>query len=63
MRVEDVALPAGTLLNVLVDGTQAGIITLLGGGERSELVLKTERGQTVPQINSGTRVVIANQSV
>ena len=62
MRVEDVNLPAGTLLNVLVDGTQVGTINLLGGGQRSELVLKTERGQTVPQINSRTRVVVANQA-
>ena len=29
MRVEDVNLPGGTLLNVLVDGTQVGTITLL----------------------------------
>ncbi|MGI8897890.1 MAG: hypothetical protein ACR2IB_05795 [Pyrinomonadaceae bacterium] len=62
VRVEEVNLPGGTLLNVFVDGTQVGTITLLGGLQRSELVLRTERGQTVPQINSGTRVVVANQS-
>ncbi|MCM3903311.1 MAG: DUF4214 domain-containing protein [Pyrinomonadaceae bacterium] len=62
VRVEDVNLPAGTLLNVIVDGTQVGAITLLGGAQRSELVLKTERGQTVPQISSRTRVVVADQS-
>jgi hypothetical protein len=62
VRVEDVNLPGGTLLNVLVDGTQVGTITLIGGLERSELVLKTELGQAVPQINSGTRVVVTNQS-
>ena len=61
VRVEDVNLPAGTLLKVLVDGTQVGTITLLGGAQRSELVLKTERGQTVPQISSRTRVVVADQ--
>ncbi|MCM3871145.1 MAG: DUF4214 domain-containing protein [Pyrinomonadaceae bacterium] len=62
VRVEDVNLPAGTLLNVIVDGTQVGAITLLGGAQRSELVLKTERGQAVPQISSRTRVVVADQS-
>lgn len=62
VRVEDVNLPAGTLLNVIVDGTQVGTINLLGGLQRSELVLKTERGQTVPQINSRTRVVVTDQS-
>jgi hypothetical protein len=62
VRVEDVNLPGGTLLNVLVDGTQVGSITLLGGLQRSELVLKTERGQAVPQINSGTSVVVNNQA-
>ena len=62
VRVEDINLPAGTLLNVIVDGTQVGTINLLGGLERSELVLKTERGQTVPQINSRTRVVVTDQS-
>ena len=61
VRVEDVNLPGGTLLNVLVDGTQVGSITVLGL-QRAELVLKTERGQTVPQINSGTRVAVNNQS-
>jgi len=61
-RVEDVNLPAGTQLTVFVDGTQVGNITLIGGLERSELILKTERGQTVPQINSRTRVVVADQS-
>lgn len=62
VRVEDVNLPGGTMLNVLVDGSQVGTITLIGGLERSELVLKTERGQTVPQVSSGTRVVVTNQS-
>jgi hypothetical protein len=62
VRVEDINLPTGTLLNVIVDGTEVGTITLLGGLQRSELVLKTERGQSVPQINSRTRVVVANQT-
>ena len=60
VRIENVNLPAGTALDVLVDGTKVGTITVAPSLLRSELVLKTENGQTVPQINSRTRVVVAN---
>jgi hypothetical protein len=44
-----------------MDNALVGTITL-NGTARSELVLKSENGQTVPQINSRTRVVVANQA-
>ncbi|MDT7780623.1 MAG: hypothetical protein QOC99_3135 [Acidobacteriota bacterium] len=62
VRIENVNLPAGTTLNVLVDGTKVGTLTVAASLQRSELRLKTEDGQTVPQINSRTRVVVTNQT-
>ncbi|HEY0172209.1 MAG TPA: hypothetical protein VGB98_14385 [Pyrinomonadaceae bacterium] len=62
VRVEEVNLPAGTVLNVLVDGVKIGTLSVAPSLDRSELKLKTEDGQTVPQINSRTRVVVADQS-
>ena len=62
VRVEEVNLPAGTLLNVLVDGVKIGTLSVAPSLDRSELKLKTEDGQAVPQINSRTRVVVTDQS-
>jgi hypothetical protein len=62
VRVEEVNLPAGTLLNVLVDGVKIGTLAVAPSLDRSELKLKTENGQVVPQINSRTRVVVTDQS-
>jgi hypothetical protein len=59
VEVEDVNLPAGTVLNVLVNGTSIGSITLnsaFGG----EFELESEHGQTVPAITQGTTVTITN---
>ena len=62
VRVEEVNLPAGTVLNVLVDGIKIGTLAVAPSLDRSEMKLKTENGQTVPQINSRTRVVVTDQS-
>jgi hypothetical protein len=62
VRVERVNLPAGTVLNVFVDGAQVGTLGVAPSLDRSELRLKTENGQTVPQVNSRTRVVVADRS-
>ncbi|HVF42101.1 MAG TPA: DUF4214 domain-containing protein [Pyrinomonadaceae bacterium] len=62
VRIENVNLPAGTVLDVLVDGAKVGTIAVAPGLQRSELRLKTEDGQTVPVINSRTRVVVADAS-
>ncbi|HEX8476007.1 MAG TPA: hypothetical protein VF666_18555 [Pyrinomonadaceae bacterium] len=60
IEVENVNLPSGTLLNVLVDNVQIGTIRLEGGG-KGELELRTDNGQFVPLVNSRSRVVIATQ--
>jgi hypothetical protein len=62
VRVENVNLPAGTVLRVFVDDVFIGNIMLRPGLERSELVRKTEDGQSVPQVSTRTRVVVADQS-
>jgi hypothetical protein len=62
VRVEEVNLPAGTPLNVLVDGVKVGTLSVAPSLDRSELKLKTEDGQAVPQVNSRTRVVVTDQS-
>ena len=62
VRVENVNLPAGTVLDVFVDGTKVGTITLVANLQRSELELKTELGQQIPQVSTRTRVVVATQA-
>jgi hypothetical protein len=62
VRIENVNLPAGTVLNVFVDGVKVGTISVAASLQRSELRLKTENGQAVPQINSRTRVVVSDNS-
>lgn len=62
VRVENINLPAGTVLDVFVDGAKVGTITLVGGLQRSELELKTELGQQIPQVSTRTRVVVATQA-
>jgi len=51
-------LADGTVLNVFVDDTKVGTLRLLAGF--GELKLETKDGQTVPQVNSRTRVVISD---
>src|SRR5205823_717783 len=60
IEVENVNLPDGTALNVLIDGTKVGMLTLLG--RRGELEIKTSDGGTLPQINSRTRIVITDSA-
>ncbi|MGH9871875.1 MAG: DUF4214 domain-containing protein [Pyrinomonadaceae bacterium] len=58
IHVTNVNLPDGTLLNVAVDGTQAGTLRLIG--LTGEFEVETREGQPVPQVNSRTRVVVSN---
>lgn len=59
-KVSNVNLPDGTLLNVFVDQVKVGTLTLLTS--LGKLELETTDGQTVPQINSRTRVVISDSA-
>jgi hypothetical protein len=61
VEVEDVNLPAGTILNVMIDGAQVGTITL-GPLQSGEVEFESENGRTVPAINSRTRVVVTDQT-
>lgn len=56
--ISNVNLPDGTTLNVFVDQTKVGTITVMG--LLGELKLETKDGQTVPEINSRTRVVFSD---
>lgn len=60
VHVSSINLPDGTILNVSVDGARVGTLRLVG--MLGELELETADGQTVPQINSRTRVVVSDQA-
>ncbi|HSE20139.1 MAG TPA: DUF4214 domain-containing protein [Pyrinomonadaceae bacterium] len=57
-KVSNVNLADGTVLNVFVDELKVGTLRLLAS--IGELKLETRDGQTVPQINSRTRVVFTD---
>jgi hypothetical protein len=61
VEVEDVNLPAGTVLNVFVGGQQIGTLTIdtLRAGR---IELETERGQVVPAVTNGSTVAVRNQA-
>jgi hypothetical protein len=59
-NVTNANLADGTALNVFVDDVQVGTLRLVG--HFGELELETRDGQTVPQINTRTRVVISDQA-
>lgn len=60
VEAQNINLPDGTLLSVFVDGIKIGNITLTG--LLGELELKTINGQTIPEVNSRTRVAIIDQA-
>lgn len=60
VTVENVNLPNGTVLNVLVDGAKVGDLTI--AGLIAKLELSTKDGQTVPPINTRTRVAVTDQA-
>jgi hypothetical protein len=60
VHATNVNLPDNTVLRVFVDGAQAGTLRLVG--LMGDLELKTANGQTVPPINSRTRVVVSDQA-
>lgn len=63
VEIEDVALPAGTVLNAVVDGNSIGSI-ILAADQRGRLKLRTEDGQNVPVTVDGSSVqVLGNNNV
>lgn len=61
VEVEDVNLPPGTVLNVLVNGTSIGSLTI-NSFRQGELELETERGQAIPSVGPGTVVTVRTQA-
>src|SRR5947209_5551624 len=59
VEVEHVNLPAGTVLNVLIDGVQVGQLTLAPTLE-NEFEIESEHGATVPSVAVGSTVVVTN---
>lgn len=59
VEAEDVNLPQGTSLVVLVNNVEIGRI-ILGLTFEGEIELETEHGQTVPAITQGTTVTVVN---
>ncbi len=61
VEVEDVNLPAGTQVDVIVDGAKVGVITISAAPIRGgELELNSQDGQSVPVVKSGAVVVVRN---
>ncbi|HEV7684747.1 MAG TPA: DUF4214 domain-containing protein [Pyrinomonadaceae bacterium] len=58
VHVTNVNLPDNTVLAVSVDGAQAGSLRLVG--LRGEFEVETEDGESVPPVNSRTRVVVSS---
>lgn len=61
VEVRDVNLAQGASLRILIDGADVGSLTL-DGQQRGRFRLKTEDGQSVPDITSRTRVVVTDQA-
>src|SRR5947209_6098599 len=59
VEVEHVNLPAGTVLNILVDGVKVGQLTLSPTLE-NEFEIEGEHGATVPSVAVGWTVVVTN---
>ena len=58
IEAEDVNLADGTILSFFVDNNLVGQISL--ALQRAELKLKTEDGQSVPNVNDGSTVQVKN---
>lgn len=56
-RLRQINLPAGTSLNVLVDGTSVGSLIIESDGE-GEQRLRTDRGEAVPNVIVGSTIAI-----
>ena len=61
VQVEDVNLPAGTVLNVFLNGTSIGSISI-NSLRQGELQIETNNGQTVPVVTPGALVEVKTQA-
>jgi hypothetical protein len=61
VKVRNVNLPAGTRLNVLVDGSKIGELTVTALRD-GKLELDTRDGQTLPPVVNGTTVAVTDQA-
>lgn len=59
VEIEDVNLGGGTLLTAFVDGNNVGQM-ILSPERRAVLKLRTQAGQTVPNVNDGSTVEVRN---
>lgn len=60
IKIENVNLPNGTVLNVLVDNVRVGQIVI--DSLKGELELRTDHGQTTPPVVNGTSIVISDRA-
>ncbi len=58
VRIRQVNLPAGTSLGVKVDNVAVGNLLISDGEAR--LRLRTDRGETVPNVTAGSTIIIQN---
>jgi len=60
IKIENVNLPNGTVLNVLVDNVKVGEIVI--NSLKGEIELRTDHGQTTPPVVNGTSIVISDRT-
>ncbi|HEX8636359.1 MAG TPA: hypothetical protein VF703_19715 [Pyrinomonadaceae bacterium] len=60
IRIENVNLPDGTTLNVLVDNVRVGQMVI--DSLKGEIELRTDHGQTTPPVVNGTGIVISDRT-
>ncbi|HEV2882327.1 MAG TPA: hypothetical protein VGX24_13685 [Pyrinomonadaceae bacterium] len=60
IKIENVNLPDGTVLDVLVDNVRVGQIVI--NSLKGELELRTDHGQTTPPVVNGTSIVISDRT-
>jgi hypothetical protein len=60
IEIENVNLPNGTVLNVLVDNVKVGEIVI--NSLKGEIELRTDHGQTTPPVVNGTSIVISDRT-
>lgn len=59
VEVEDLDLAQGTVLTAFINGASVGTLTV-DDREKAKLKLRTEDGQTVPEVNAGSTVEVRN---